>query len=160
KCQLSHQETAEAIVKEVAWGPGKKPIDLRFKLSRAELHGMATPLIHRTFISCEEALRLAGVRPVQLDGVILVGGQTRTPAVRKLVAEFLGREPQTSVDPELVVAQGAALQGYALSGVPAADFPNKVPRTVMGTPPPGRTLPSQRAPVLDEDLTQISSRES
>jgi len=156
KCQLSHQDTAEAIVKEVAWGPGRKSLDLQFKLSRSELQSMATPLIHRTFTSCEEAFRLAGVRPVQLDGVILVGGQTRTPAVRQMVAEFFGREPQTSVDPELVVAQGAALQGYALSGVPAADLASKVPRTLMGNPPPGRTLQPQKAPVRDDEPTQIS----
>jgi molecular chaperone DnaK len=156
KCQLSHQDTAEAIVKEVAWGPGRKSLDLQFKLSRPELHSMAAPLIHRTFTSCEEAFRLAGVRPVQLDGVILVGGQTRTPAVRQMVADFFGRDPQTSVDPELVVAQGAALQGYALSGVPAADLASKVPRTLMGNPPPGRTLQPQKAPVRDDEPTQIA----
>jgi molecular chaperone DnaK len=156
KCQLSHQDTAEAIVKEVAWGPGRKSLDLHFKLSRSELQAMATPLIQRTFTSCEEAFRLAGVRPVQLDGVILVGGQTRTPAVRQMVAEFFGREPQTSVDPELVVAQGAALQGYALSGVPAADLASKVPRTLMGNPPPGRTLQPQPARVRDDEPTQIA----
>jgi molecular chaperone DnaK len=156
KCQLSHQDSAEAIVKEVAWGPGKKSLDLQFKLSRSELHSMVTPLINRTFTSCEDALRLAGVRPVQLDGVILVGGQTRTAAVRQMVAEFFGREPQTSVDPELVVAQGAALQGYALSGVPAADLASKVPRTLMGNPPPGRTVQPQKAPVRDDEPTQIA----
>lgn len=155
KCQLSHQETAEAIVKEVAWGPGRKPLDLQFKLPRSELHAMAAPLINRTFTSCEEALRLAGVRPVQLDGVILVGGQTRTPAVRQMVAEFFGREPQTSVDPELVVAQGAALQGYALSGVPAADIASKVPRTLLGNPPPGRTLQPRAAATFEDEPARI-----
>jgi molecular chaperone DnaK len=156
KCQLSHQESAEAIVKEVAWGPGRKPLDLHFKLSRPELHAMAAPLINRTFTSCEEALRLAGVRPVQLDSVILVGGQTRTPAVRQMVAEFFAREPQTSVDPELVVAQGAALQGYALSGVPAADIAGKVPRTLLGNPPPGRTLQPRAVRTIEDDPTQIA----
>ncbi|HKU38795.1 MAG TPA: Hsp70 family protein, partial [Polyangiales bacterium] len=140
KCQLSHQEKAEAIVKEVAFGPARKPLDLRFKLGRSELQTLAAPLINRTFTSCEEALRLANVRPTQLDGVILVGGQTRTPAVRRMVAEFFGREPQTSVDPELVVAQGAALQGYALSGVPAAELGSKPPRTLMGNPPAPKEL--------------------
>ena len=135
KCQLSHQDSAEAIVKEVAFGSGKRPLDLHFKLGRSALQELAAPLINRTFTSCEEALRLANVRPTQLDGVILVGGQTRMPAVRRMVAEFFGREPQASVDPELVVAQGAALQGYALSGVPAAELGSKPPRTLMGNPP-------------------------
>jgi molecular chaperone DnaK len=157
KCQLSHQDSAEAIVKEVAFGPGKKPLDLHFKLGRSELQTLAAPLINRTFTSCEEALRLAGVRPMQLDGVILVGGQTRTPAVRQMVAEFFGREPQTSVDPELVVAQGAALQGYALSGVPAADLASKPPRTLMGNPPAPRPQPSAAGDF--EDLpTTIADR--
>ncbi|HKP62398.1 MAG TPA: Hsp70 family protein, partial [Polyangiales bacterium] len=150
KCQLSHQETAEAIVKEVAYGPGKKPLDMHFKLGRSELQSLAAPLINRTFTSCEEALRLANVRPTQLDGVILVGGQTRTPAVRRMVAEFFGREPQTSVDPELVVAQGAALQGYALSGVPAADLASKPPRTLMGNPPAPSSQPAAADDLEDE----------
>ena len=147
KCQLSHQDTAEAIVKEVAWGAGKKPLDLHFRLSRAELQQLVAPLITRTFTSCEEALRLANVHPVQLDGVILVGGQTRTPAVRDMVGSFFGREPLSSVDPELVVAQGAALQGYALSGVPAAELPSKPGRTLKNGAPAPQPPPPAAAPV-------------
>ncbi len=150
KCQLSHQDAAEVIVKEVAWGVGRggtrKPLDLHFKLSRSELQQIAVPLITRTFTSCEEAMRLADVRPVQLDAVILVGGQTRTPAVRAMVAEFFGREPLTSVDPELVVAQGAALQGYALSGVPAAQLPGQPARTLKGSAPAPSPLPEEPEP--------------
>jgi molecular chaperone DnaK len=78
---------------------------------------------------CEEALKLAGLRPTQLDQVILVGGSTRMPLVRSLVQEFFGRAPLSTIDPDLVVAQGAAIQGAALAGQAETSLP----------PPPGGT---------------------
>jgi len=132
KCQLSELQAAEATIKQVAFAHGA-PLDLKFKLLRSELYELCSPLIGRTFTICEDALRLAGVRPSQLDAVILVGGQTRTPKVREMVSEYFGMEPKYSVDPDLAVAQGAALQGYALSGVPAAEHERRSPlRTLAG----------------------------
>jgi molecular chaperone DnaK len=141
KCQLSMLDSAEATVKEVSYGPGGAPIDMKFKLTRAELDKMIFPLIARTFDICEDALRSAGVRPTQLDGVILVGGQTRTPKVRQMVAEYFGTEPQSSVDPDLVVAQGAALQGFALSGARAEEKSKiKTLSGVSASIPPGTSV--------------------
>jgi len=119
KCQLSLQTNVTAKVEEIAYGAGGAPLSLRFDLGRPALEQMLQPLVARTFDICEDAMRIAGVRPTQLDSIVLVGGSTRIPLVRKMVAEYFGREPLTSVDPDLVVAQGAALQGYALSGVKA-----------------------------------------
>ncbi len=137
KCQLSLLERAEVTVQEVAYSSNGKPIDLVFGLARSELDHMIFGLIGRTFDICEDALRLAGVRPSQLDGVILVGGQTRTPKVRDMVGEYFGVRPQSSVDPDLVVAQGAALQGFALSAN-RQDPVQSLTKTRSGTPLPPR----------------------
>ena len=154
KCQLAELDAAEATIKEVATD-GRDKLDLQFRISRGELHELVSPLIGRTFAICEEALKLANVRPSQLDGVLLVGGQTRTPRVREMVAEYFGMQPKYSVDPDLAVAQGAALQGYALSGVPAAQPDRQVVRTLAGAAsvPPSKSDPFQDEPtrIADED---------
>lgn len=115
KCQLSFQPEIQVRVEELAYGEGGAPLDLTFGLTRAALERMIQPLIGRTFDVCEDAMRVAGIRPTQLDNVILVGGSTRTPLVMRMVRDYFGREPLADIDPELVVAQGAAIQGFALS---------------------------------------------
>jgi len=117
KCQLTDIDIAEATIKRLAVVDGTTH-DLKFRLARTELRDLCSPFIERTFTICEEAFRLAGVRPSQLDAVLLVGGQTRTPRVREMVRDFFGMEPKSTIDPDLAVAHGAALQGYALSGTP------------------------------------------
>ena len=115
KCQLSLQPEVVVRVDELAHGPGGKPLDLGYKLSAKALEAMAMPLLGRAFDVCEEALRVASVRPTQIDRVILVGGSTRMPLVRRMVAEYFGKEPLTNIDPDLVVAQGAAIQARSLA---------------------------------------------
>jgi molecular chaperone DnaK len=122
KCQLSKREAAEATIKKLAGADGQSR-DFSFRIEQRELQVLADPYIDRTFGICEEALRLAGLRPSQLDAVLLVGGQTRTPRVRQKVSEFFGMLAQCSVDPDLAVAQGAAIQGYALSGATQGQVP-------------------------------------
>jgi molecular chaperone DnaK len=116
KCQLSTTEDVELTVEELAYGDGGHALDLSYQTTRGRVEVLARPLVARTFAVCEEALKLAGLRPTQLDQVILVGGSTRMPLVRKMVEDFFGRAPLTSIDPDLVVAQGAAIQGAALIG--------------------------------------------
>jgi molecular chaperone HscA len=84
-------------------------------VGRGEFEAMIAPLLERTARVCRRALRDAGLEPQELDGVILVGGATRVPAVRRAVAELFGREPLSDIDPDLVVAHGAALQAELLS---------------------------------------------
>lgn len=112
KHRLSEHDTAEISIAL----QGRD--DYRRTVTRAELEALITPLLDRSIRACERALRDAaramGEQP--LDAVILVGGSTRTPLVRRRVAEFFGVEPYTALDPDRVVALGAAVLGSILSG--------------------------------------------
>ena len=85
-------------------------------LTRAKFEQLADSLIQRTVKPCEDALRDAGLKPSDIDEVILVGGSTRIPAIQAKVKEIFGKEPNKSVNPDEVVAIGAAIQGGILSG--------------------------------------------
>jgi molecular chaperone HscA len=84
-------------------------------ITRAEFEGLIKPLIERTGTSARRALKDAGLKKGELDGVVLVGGSTRVPAVREYVAEIFGREPLGDIDPDQVVALGAAVQADLLT---------------------------------------------
>ncbi len=89
---------------------------VRKRLARAELERLAEPFVRRTLERCRAALKDAHVEAPQIDAVVLVGGATRMPLVRRRVAETFGREPLCSIDPEQVVALGAAVQAGVLMG--------------------------------------------
>jgi molecular chaperone HscA len=91
------------------------------KVARAELDALIAPLLARTGNVVRRALRDAGLNADQVDGVILVGGSTRTPRVRSYVAELFGKQPLTSIDPDQVVALGAAVQADLLAGTGPKD---------------------------------------
>ena len=86
------------------------------ELTRPKLHALIDPLIDRTIAPCRRALRDAGLTREQIDGVVLVGGATRMPRVREKVSAFFGREPLADIDPDKVVAIGAAIQADVLVG--------------------------------------------
>jgi molecular chaperone DnaK len=92
------------------------PKHLQMKLSRAKLEQLVDDLIGRTIGPCEKALADAGLSREKIDEVVLVGGMTRMPAVIKRVKEFFGKEPHKGVNPDEVVAVGAAIQGGVLKG--------------------------------------------
>jgi molecular chaperone DnaK len=92
------------------------PKHLHVTLSRAKFEQLVDGLIKRTQGPCEQALKDAGMTPDKIDEVLLVGGQTRTPAVQNMVKKIFGREPNRSVNPDEVVAIGAAIQGGILAG--------------------------------------------
>ena len=92
------------------------PKHLTVKLSRAKLEQMIEPLIQRTLEPCRLALRDAGLESKDVDEVVLVGGSTRIPMVQRRVQEFFGKEPHRGVNPDEVVAVGAAVQAGVLSG--------------------------------------------
>tara|TARA_Y100000294_G_scaffold136440_1_gene129295 strand:- start:102 stop:2207 length:2106 start_codon:yes stop_codon:yes gene_type:complete len=92
------------------------PKHLNVKLTRAKLETLVEDLIQRTVKPCEKALKDAGLKAADIDEVILVGGMTRMPKVIETVKDFFGREPHKGVNPDEVVAIGAAIQGGVLKG--------------------------------------------
>ena len=92
------------------------PKHLERTLTRSRLEAMARDLIERTITICRRALEDAKLSPMDVDEVILVGGQTRMPLVQQMVEEFFGRKPHKGINPDEVVAIGAAIQGGVLSG--------------------------------------------
>jgi molecular chaperone HscA len=89
---------------------------LTTRVTRAEFDALVRPLCERTGLACRRALRDANFAPTDLDGVILVGGSTRVPCVRAYVQEIFGKPPLDSIDPDQVVAMGAAIQADQLAG--------------------------------------------
>ena len=92
------------------------PKHLVVSLTRAKFEQLSDSLIRATIAPCEKALKDAGLKPADIDTVILVGGSTRIPAIQKVVEDFFGKTPSKGVNPDEVVAVGAAIQGGVLTG--------------------------------------------
>lgn len=110
KKRLSDRDTARV---EIAIGPDKV---YRRAITREEFEKMIEPLVGRTILACSRAVKAAELTPEQISEVVLVGGSTRVPYVRRRVAEVFRCRPYTAVDPEQVVAMGAAVQASILGG--------------------------------------------
>jgi len=115
KERLTTQEIVEAVL-PLSYGQ-----EFRLKLSRQEFHTMTAPLVQRTLQPVRKALRDANLSVTDIDGVVMVGGATRMPHVQKAIAEFFGKSPLNNLDPDKVVALGAAIQANVLAGNRAAD---------------------------------------
>ncbi|WOI53380.1 molecular chaperone DnaK [Parvularcula sp. LCG005] len=92
------------------------PKHLNVKLSRAKLESLVEDLVKRTIEPCKAALKDAGVNPSDIDEVVLVGGMTRMPKIQEVVKQFFGKDPHKGVNPDEVVAKGAAIQAGVLQG--------------------------------------------
>ncbi|MET7398144.1 molecular chaperone DnaK [Dactylosporangium sp. NPDC005572] len=115
KIELSAATTTSINLPYITAGPDG-PLHLDTQLSRAEFQRMTQDLLDRTKVPFEQAIKDAGIKLSALDHVILVGGSTRMPAVTDLVKQLTGREPNKGVNPDEVVAVGAALQAGVLKG--------------------------------------------
>ncbi len=92
------------------------PKHLQLKLSRSKLEQLVEDIIEKSMGPCKQALKDAGLESKDIDEVVLVGGQTRMPRIQKLVKDFFGKDPHQGVNPDEVVAIGAAIQGGVLAG--------------------------------------------
>jgi len=123
KRPLSQRPKAQVQVQQVAFGPGGQPLDLAFALTRERLNAMAKEEVQRTFLICDEALGLANIDVTLVDEVVLVGGSTKMPMVRENVEGYFGRPARSDINPDEVVAVGAAIQAAALLRMPGMDTP-------------------------------------
>jgi len=115
KCELSTTLETEINLPFVT-ADASGPKHLNLKLTRAKLEQLVDDLIQRTIGPCRQALKDAGLDGGQIDEVVLVGGQTRMPKVQQAVKDFFGKEPHKGVNPDEVVAIGAAIQAGVLVG--------------------------------------------
>jgi Fe-S protein assembly chaperone HscA len=113
RCKIELSTHPEA---EISFIVPHKGIHFRRRVTRTEFEELAGGLIDKTMDSCRLALSDAGLEPGEIDEVVLVGGSTRIPAVRARVEAFFGRTPHTELNPDEVVALGAAIQAYVLAG--------------------------------------------
>jgi len=115
KIELSSSQETEINLPYIAAVDGV-PKHLVRKLSRAKFEQLADSLVERTLEPCRKALKDAGLNTSDIDEVILVGGSTRIPKIQEVVEKFFGKKPNKGVNPDEVVAIGAAIQGGVLSG--------------------------------------------
>lgn len=115
KIELSSSQETEVNLPYITAVDGV-PKHLVRKLSRAKFEQLADSLIQRTLEPCQKAIKDAGIAKEEIDEVILVGGSTRIPKIQEVVEKFFGKKPNKSVNPDEVVAIGAAIQGGVLSG--------------------------------------------
>lgn len=115
KIELSSSQETEVNLPYITAVDGV-PKHLVRKLSRAKFESLADSLVQRTLEPCQKALKDAGMTPSDIDEVILVGGSTRIPKIQEVVEKFFGKKPNKSVNPDEVVAIGAAIQGGVLTG--------------------------------------------
>src|SRR6188768_1817218 len=92
------------------------PKHMQLKLTRAKFESLVADLLERSMVPVRQALADAGLKPSEIDEVVLVGGSTRVPKIQQLVKELFGKDPHKGVNPDEVVAVGAAIQGGVLKG--------------------------------------------
>ena len=115
KIELSSTQQTEVNLPFIT-ADASGPKHLNVKMTRAKLESLVNDLVQRTIAPCKAALKDAGVSASEIDEVILVGGMTRMPKINEIVKEFFGKEPHKGVNPDEVVAMGAAIQGGVLKG--------------------------------------------
>jgi len=116
KIELSGLVTANINLPFIAADSSGQPLHLDMTLTRAKLEELTQDLVEKTLGPTRRALEDAGLEPKDIDKVILVGGQTRMPAVQRAIRDLIGKEPHKGVNPDEVVALGAAIQAGVLSG--------------------------------------------
>ncbi|NDC59180.1 MAG: molecular chaperone DnaK [Alphaproteobacteria bacterium] len=116
KKELSSRSDFDVNVPFISMDANRNPLHLNMKITRAKFEALVEDLVQKTLDPCKLALKDAGINAGQIDEVVLVGGMTRMPKIQQVVKEFFGREPHKGVNPDEVVAVGAAIQAGVLQG--------------------------------------------
>ena len=116
KIELSSSSSTEINQPFISMGANGQPLHMVMKLTRAKLESLVADLIKASMKPCQAALKDAGLSTGDIDEVVLVGGMTRMPRVKEEVTKFFGKEPHQGVNPDEVVAMGAAIQAGVLQG--------------------------------------------
>ncbi|MFA6431509.1 MAG: molecular chaperone DnaK [Candidatus Margulisiibacteriota bacterium] len=153
KCELSTASETEINLPFIT-ADQSGPKHLVLKLTRAKLDQLCEDLVERSLIPCKQALSDAGLAANQIDEVILVGGQTRMLKVQEAVKKFFGKEPHQGVNPDEVVAIGAAIQGGILAGEVKDLVLLDVTPLTLGI----ETLGSIMTPLIEKNMTIPTSK--
>lgn len=154
KIELSSTQETEINQPYITQGKSGQPLHLTMKLSRAQLEKLVDDLIEKTIQPVEDCLKDAKMKPSDIDQVILVGGMTRMPKINEKVKAFFGREPNKSVNPDEVVAVGAAIQGGVLAGDVKDVLLLDVTPLTLGL----ETLGGVRTPLIERNTTVPTSK--
>lgn len=144
KKELSSNPHVQREITGIGYTEGGNPINMPLSLTRDEFERMALPLVERTISVARQSIEIIGLHPKDFDRVILVGGSTRMPMVARMVEQLFAKPPHLKVNPDEVVALGAAIQAHALNRSKAAHKRRSVPDAHQPPPPPPRDVP--RAP--------------
>ncbi len=153
KVELSSAQETEINLPFITQGPAG-PLHLTMKISRAKLEQLVDELIEKTMGPVKACLKDAKVKPSDINEVILVGGQTRMPKIQETVKKFFGKEPNKSVNPDEVVALGAAVQGGVLAGEVKGVLLLDVTPLTLGI----ETLGGMRTPLIERNTTIPTSK--
>ena len=115
KCRLSEDPAVAGTIHDLARGPNGEPLPFDFEVTRRDFEMLIEPYVERSVQACQEVLVAANVSSAMLSDLILVGGSTRTPMIRRRIAEYFQREPQTRINADETIAYGAAIQAAALT---------------------------------------------
>jgi len=154
KIELSSTQETDINQPYITQGRGGQPLHLSLKLSRAKLEQLVSDLVESTLKPVELCLKDAKIKASDVDEIILVGGMTRMPKVNKVVKDFFGKAPNRSVNPDEVVAIGAAIQGGVLGGEVKDVLLLDVTPLTLGI----ETLGSVRTPLIERNTTVPASK--
>ncbi len=116
KIRLSFDDEYKINLPFLIMVPGQPPLNISTVLTKKEFLKMTDDLLQRTLLPLGDAIKQSGVKKSELNEILMVGGSTKMPAVRKIVTEFIGKEVNTKINPDECVAAGAAIQGAVLQG--------------------------------------------
>lgn len=157
KLELSRRTTTTVRIDGVAQADGS-PLDLKLEITRDDLARAIADVVDRTFAVCDEAVQRAGLTLAGLDEVVLVGGTTKLPYIRDQVARHFGRLPRTDVNPEEVIARGAALHAHTIGAtLEAAPAPTAL-APILDRAAPRKVAPASPPPADEDDRPYARTR--